>query len=195
MGIEITVNIHVPAIGFYLKEYIMSAKRKGMFFVFGGVLLALALLWVAPAYVIKWGIESYGSEALGTRVEVDSVTFSWLDTELAIAGLQVANPDAQSQNLVTVDHLATEFDLGQLLGKKVYLETLLVDGVAIDTTGFNSDDSSTNNELKSKSLPLLDMDLVDTDQLVAKEKAIYRQRVKAYQQDLKAKQDRLQKGY
>jgi len=41
MDIEIAVNIHVPVIGFYFKEYIMSAKRKGMFFVLGGMLLVL----------------------------------------------------------------------------------------------------------------------------------------------------------
>ena len=172
----------------------MSVKRKGIFFALGGILLVLALLWVAPAHVIKWGIESYGSEALGARVEVDSVKFSWLDTELIIAGLQVANPDEPSQNLLTVDHLATAFDLGQLLDKKVYLDALLIDGVALDTTRLNSGELPADDETKKNTLPMLDMALVDTDQLIAKEKVIYGQRVKAYQQHIKDKQARVQKN-
>ena len=175
-------------------DYKGKATSKGIGF--GSFLLVvlfllLAVLWFIPAPAIKWGIETYGSEHVGAKVDVENVSFSWLSAGLAIEGLQVTDPNAPMENMLVIDRMATALDVSQLLNKKLYLEELLIEGVGVGEaraeSGALSKQASTQAE-ESSSLSLASLGLPSTDELVAKEKAIYENKINAYKEKIDTKQ-------
>ena len=175
-------------------DYKGRATSKG--FGFGSFLLVvlcvlLVVLWFIPAPAIKWGIETYGSEHVGAKVDVEDVSFSWLSAGLAIEGLQVTDPDSPMENMLVIDRIATELDVAQLLHKKLYFDELAIEGIGVGearaASGALSKQASTPTE-QSSGFSLGDLGLPSTDELVAQEKAIYENKINAYKDKLAAKQ-------
>ncbi|MCG8536069.1 MAG: hypothetical protein MI808_13350, partial [Pseudomonadales bacterium] len=96
------------------------------------LVVVLVALWLLPPRIIHWAIEDYGSQAVGAKVDVGSVEFSWLASQLQIHDLAVTNASQPMTNAVQFDRIATQFDLMRLFDSKVYLDLVLVEGIALD---------------------------------------------------------------
>lgn len=170
----------------------MKLIKRLFLFLFVLLLLLVVALWVLPAPLIKWAIENLGSEAVGAKVDVDGVAFSWFPTSLTITGLAVTNPSQPMTNAVEFQSIATEVDVMELINGKVYLEQVLVDGIALDTprqvSGALPDRPVAPADDSKFALP--DLGLPDTSDLVAKEKALYQQRIDAFNKELDQRQQR-----
>lgn len=165
----------------------------GSFVIRSSVLIILVLgilLWFVPAPAMKWGIETYGSEYVGAKVDVDDVDFSWLSLALAIKGLQVTNPDSPLENWLVVDRMATSVDVGQLLNKKLYFEEFAVEGVALGEARSQSGalgPRSQKESVEDGGFSLASFGLPNPEDLVEQEKALYEKKIKAYQTKLAEK--------
>ncbi|MAR90011.1 MAG: hypothetical protein CML06_03900 [Pseudomonadales bacterium] len=158
------------------------------------LVVLLLCLWLLPGPIIKWAIQSYGSDAVGARVELDSVGFSWFPGRVELRRLAVTNPQAPMTNAVVVENLATEVDLWSALGGKVYLNEVLVEGLAFATprerSGALPGREPTAAEDTGFILP--DLGLPDPATLVEQEKALYKARADAFQELLAQRQQRWQ---
>lgn len=168
-------------------------KRLFTFLLVLVLVLAFAF-WFLPAPLIKWAIEHFGSDAVGAKVEVDSVSFSWFPAQLELQGLVVTNPQKPMNNAVEFQRIATELDVMQAIDGKVYLEQVLVDGIALDTPRSESG-ALPGREQQSgddSGFALPDLGLPDPQALIDQEKAIYQRKVDAFNTELAARQARWQ---
>ena len=96
-------------------------------------LVLLLLLFFAAEFgvgmVTEWSLETYGSEAIGAKVDVAACEASLLNTRMTLKGIEVANPDAPLTNLVEADLLALEFDTSAALRKKAVAEHGKLEGL------------------------------------------------------------------
>ncbi|MBA54086.1 MAG: hypothetical protein CMK89_06475 [Pseudomonadales bacterium] len=170
----------------------MKLIKRLFLFLFIILLLLAVALWVLPAPLIKWAIENPGSDAVGAKVDVDDVAFSWFPASLTLTGLAVTNPSQPMTNAVEFQSIATEVDVMELINGKVYLEQVLVDGIALDTprevSGALPDRPVAPAGDDKFALP--DLGLPDTSDLVAREKALYQERIDAFNQELTQRQQR-----
>ncbi len=175
-------------------DYKSRAASRG--FGFGSFLLVvlvllLTVLWFIPAPAIKWGIETYGSEHVGAKVEVEDVSFSWLSAGLAVEGLQVTDPSAPMENMLVIDRIATALDVARLLDKKLYFDELAIEGVGVGEARVKSGALSEHAAIpadESSGFSLASLGLPSSDELVAQEKAIYEDKINAYKDNLASKQ-------
>ena len=158
------------------------------------LVVVLVALWLLPPRIIHWAIEDYGSQAVGAKVDVGSVEFSWLASQLQIHDLAVTNASQPMTNAVQFDRIATQFDLMRLFDSKVYLDLVLVEGIALDgareTSGALPGVTPTEQEESGFALP--DLGLPDPSQLIEKEKAIYLAKVEEFNDQLNQREQRWQ---
>ncbi|MEE2732420.1 MAG: TIGR03545 family protein [Pseudomonadota bacterium] len=170
----------------------MKLIKRFFLFLLVLILLVVGALWWLPAPLIKWAIEHPGSTAVGAKVDVAAVDFSWFPTSLTLQGLAVTNPRQPMSNAVEFQTIATAVDVLELLSGKVYLEQVLVEGIALDTprtvSGALPGREASMDEDPGFTLP--DLGLPDTADLVAREKALYQQRIDAFNQELDQRQQR-----
>ncbi len=170
----------------------MKLIKRLFLFLFLLILVIAGALWMLPAPLIKWAIENPGSQAVGAKVEVGDVDFSWFPTGLTLSQLAVTNPSQPMTNAVEFQTIATEVDVMELINGKVYLEQVLVDGIALDTprqeSGALPGRAPTTEAESGVSLP--DLGLPDTSDLVEREKAIYQERIDAFNQEIEQRQQR-----
>ncbi|MEX0738247.1 MAG: hypothetical protein WD071_02790 [Pseudohongiella sp.] len=89
---------------------------------FIGLLIVALLIGAGMFYVVsnldsivKRGIESAGTDALGTNVRVDSVAIDLSGGSATLSGFSIANPEGFSnQDMVRFDELTVAIDLGSL---------------------------------------------------------------------------------
>ena len=138
------------------------------------LVVVLVALWLLPPRIIHWAIEDYGSKAVGAKVDVGSVEFSWLASQLQIRDLAVTNASQPMTNAVQFDRIATQFDLMRLFDSKVYLDLVLVEGIALDGARETSGalPGVTPSEEDESGFALPDLGLPDPSQLIEKEKAL-----------------------
>jgi len=176
----------------------MLAKAKGFgLFLLVAIVLLAAILWFLPAPAIKWGIETYGSEHVGAKVEVGDVSFSWLSLTLAIKELQVTNPDMPMENWLVVDHMETSVDMGPLFNGKLTINELAVEGVVLGAARTSSGALGPRPApaaAEEEGISLASLGLPNPDELVAGEKAIYENKINAYKAELTLKQQAIEKA-
>ena len=174
----------------------MKFMKRFLTFIFILLLVTVVALWWLPAPLIKWAIENPGSQAAGAQIDVGGVDFSWFPTAITITDLAVTNPRQPMTNAVEITHLSTEVDAMELLGGKVYLEQVLVEGIALDqpraVSGALPGRPAAPDDEAQFALP--DLGLPDTSALVEKEKAIYQQRIDAFNEELKQREQRWQQS-
>ncbi len=163
-----------------------------------GALLAiiiLALLFL-PAPIIKWAIETHGSQHLQARVDVGDVDFSWLDRRLTIYELAATNPHKPLRNLVELDKVSAQLDVMPLLNQQVFLDEVLIHGIVVDGERANSGAiaglTPVADQPQDGGLSLPGMALPDVDALVQQEKALYQQKVDDYEAKLQQQKQQWQ---
>lgn len=154
------------------------------------LLLVAIALWILPPRLIHWGIEHYGSQGVGAKVDVGDVNFSWLDSKLEILDLAVTNPSQPMENALQLDRVTTQFDLMRLFDSKVYLDLVLVEGITLDaarqSSGALPGVAAVEQEESEFSMP--NLGLPDTSEMVAKEKALYQSKIDGFNKELEQRQ-------
>lgn len=91
------------------------------------VLGTLFLVWSNLDGLVKGAIQSFGSEATGTRVTVSDVSIS-LDTgEARISGLNVSNPDGFSDpNIFELGMISTKIDTTTLNQNPIVIDEIVI---------------------------------------------------------------------
>jgi uncharacterized protein (TIGR03545 family) len=96
--------------------------------------LGVVLAWTLFVdRLIRLGIESGGTAAVGARVDLRSARLRLFHASLVLRGLAVTNPRAPMTNLFEVDELNLDIHLRALLEKKFVAETMAVRGLRFGT--------------------------------------------------------------
>jgi uncharacterized protein (TIGR03545 family) len=99
-----------------------------------GVFVAIVLLlWLGTNPLIKWSIESAGTQAVGAKVELDSVDLDLNPVTLNLNRLQVTNPDAPMRNMMEAGRIQMSLDGYALLRRQFIAENMAVEGLRFDT--------------------------------------------------------------
>jgi len=98
--------------------------------IFVVLVAAIGLLWLLVVDdLVKAKIEEEGTAAVGAKVELEAADLTLFPTGLTLTRLQVTNPDEPMTNSVEIARLTMNLDGLQLLGRKVIIDEMLVDGV------------------------------------------------------------------
>jgi len=185
------------------------------------VILALFVLgWMfAAGPIIKYSIETFGSQAAGAKVDVGEVKLTFSPLGVEILNVQVANSDAPMENLLEFDQAIADLELMPLLLGKGIINNLSLTGVEFSTTrstsgalasdsGVEQEDSVKKNSsengdagkgseekgLVDKGLDSMQQSLPTADELLAREPLLTEQRGKAFQQQFKTSQQGINKS-
>jgi len=101
------------------------------FIVVAALLVAFWLLAAGP--LIKMGIEKFGSDAVGAKVDVAEVSLGFNPLSLTISGVQVADKDAPMENVVSFEKAVANLEPFPLFLGKAIVPELTLEGVAMGT--------------------------------------------------------------
>ena len=79
--------------------------------------------------LIKSNVETKGSEAAKTQIEIGSVTTSLLDQKAEIKNIAVANPDNNMENAIEIGLVTFNFDGSQALLRKAVIDEIIINNV------------------------------------------------------------------
>ena len=82
---------------------------------------------------VRRGIEVVATDLVGAKVDLAAADVRLGDGSVVLRGLQVTNPDAPMTNLFQVDEIIADINLGPLLQKKIFIDTVAVRGLRFDT--------------------------------------------------------------
>ncbi len=103
-------------------------------FVFIGLSLFLTIFWlIFMDGIVKRIIESYGTRAVGAKVEVADADLKLFPLGLVLKGLAVTNPDKPMENIVEISRAALLLEPLQLLRRKVIVEEMTLAGIRLNT--------------------------------------------------------------
>ena len=101
---------------------------------FVAVVGLLAAFWLfAAGPLIKMGIEKFGSDAVGAKVDVADVSLGFSPLSLTITGVQVADKDAPMENVVSFEKAVANLEPFPLFLGKAIVPDLTLEGVAMGT--------------------------------------------------------------
>ena len=181
------------------------------------VILALLVLgWMfAAGPIIKYSIETFGSQAAGAKVEVGEVKLNFSPLAVEILNVQVANSDAPMENLVEFGQAVADLELMPLLLGKGIINNLSLTGLEFATTrsisGALDEESAAQQAegtdekasvkkddeekgLVDSGLDSMQQSLPTADELLAREPLLTEQRGKAFQQQFKQSQQAINKS-
>ncbi len=93
---------------------------------------AVVLVHLAGGRALKYGIETVGGNTLKVKVTVADVSLSILGGQLKLKGLVIANPPGyEYANLLELESGQIDMNMKSLLGKKVIIRRLNLDGISL----------------------------------------------------------------
>ncbi len=93
-------------------------------------LVALLTLGLAP--LVRWALVTYGSRALGARIEIESLDLSLARVHAELSGVQVANPRSPAENLFRASDVQLDLDREALLQHRLVVRQGRVRGLRLD---------------------------------------------------------------
>jgi uncharacterized protein (TIGR03545 family) len=114
-----------------MKQWIRWSGLAGFF----AISALLALGWIfAAGPIIKYSIETFGSQAAHAKVEVDSISLTFDPFGIEMQGLQIANADKPMENLLQFDRAIADIELLPLLLGKGIVNEVALTGLAFSTS-------------------------------------------------------------
>ncbi len=99
-----------------------------------GAFVAIAALWVLCIdWILENSIEFAGTQAVGAKVELDSVDFAIAEGVITLNRLQVTNPDKPMQNLFESSRIHLSVDTFALLRRQFISEKAEIEGLELYT--------------------------------------------------------------
>jgi uncharacterized protein (TIGR03545 family) len=173
-----------------MKQWIRWSGLAGFFAI--SALLALGWMFAAGP-IIKYSIETFGSQAANAKVEVDSIGLTFDPFGIEIQGLQVANADKPMENLLQFDRAVADIELLPLLLGKGIVNEVALTGLAFSTPRKSSgalsrslsEDESLSEEEKeaaseSSVTSMAQKALPTAEELLSREPLLTEQRGKAF---------------
>ena len=103
-------------------------------FVFIGLSLILTIFWlIFVDGIVKRTIQSYGTNAVGAKVELADADLKLFPLGLTLEGLAVTNPDRPMENIVEISRTALLLDPLYLLRRKVIVDEMSLTGIRLNT--------------------------------------------------------------
>ena len=97
--------------------------------VIGGIIV----LFLALNSIVAEGVRTFGTQATGTKVELQSVNISPFSGSVELKGLYVANPqDCQNKNAFVLGHFYVDMKLMSLFTDKIVINNVIIEDVAVD---------------------------------------------------------------
>ena len=163
------------------------------------VLTAILVLgWLfAAGPLIKFSIETFGSQAAKAKVDVEEVTLTFDPFGIEIQGVQVANAEKPMENLLQFDRAVADIELLPLLLGKGIVNEVALTGMAFSTPRSSSgaleegsseppsEESNSKDAGNEKTKPdekedTSSQQLPSADELLAREPLLTEQRGKAF---------------
>lgn len=91
-----------------------------------------ALLGFGLAPLLRWSIVTYGSKALGARIDIETLNLSLARVDLELGGIQVANPAAPAKNLLRATRVQLDLDRDALLQRRLVVRDGRISGLRLD---------------------------------------------------------------
>jgi uncharacterized protein (TIGR03545 family) len=113
-----------------MKQWIRWSGLVG--FIAISALLVLGWLFAAGP-IIKYSIETFGSQAANAKVEVENISLTFDPFGIEIEGLQVANAEKPMENLLQFDRAVADIELLPLLLGKGIVNEVALTGLAFST--------------------------------------------------------------
>jgi len=139
-------NLKIPRLRMaHLSPRAAGVLKKLRYLAYVFAVLAL-LAWLALPPLLRWAVETKGSEALGRKMEVAAVTFNPFRLGVRLDGLRVAEADG-SQDWISAGAVTVNFSLLSLWHRALVLDALRIDlprirVVRLDARHFNFSDLS-----------------------------------------------------
>ncbi|MDY6842897.1 MAG: TIGR03545 family protein, partial [Thermodesulfobacteriota bacterium] len=93
-----------------------------------------SFLWfVLVDVVVEHGIERYGMDIVGAKVELDSADVTFFPLGIVLKRLQVTNPESPMTNVVDIARIKFSLDGLNLFRRKVTIDAMSLDEVKINT--------------------------------------------------------------
>jgi uncharacterized protein (TIGR03545 family) len=177
-----------------MKQWIRWSGLAGFF----AISALLALVWIfAAGPVIKYSIETFGSQAANAKVEVDSISLTFAPFGIEMQGLQVANADKPMENLLQFDRAVADIELLPLLLGKGIVNEVALTGLTFSTPRQSSgalsisvmeDESLSETEKKAAEAnsmtSVAQKALPTAEELLSREPLLTQQRGKAFNSSL-----------
>ncbi len=176
--------------------------------VFGG-LVALIMVFMLFVFdpLAKIVLEKSLSYTLQSEVNIDDFSSSLDDLKVQVSGVQIADKDRLTHNLVQIGSVGFDLAFVALVEKKVMIEDLKVDALAFGvlrqtpaepyrtaaTVSENGTDSKVKTEAKAGSV-VTPFALPDVDDILAKESLKSIEEAQALRKDIKAAQEKWAKA-
>lgn len=91
-----------------------------------------AFLGFGLAPLLRWSIVTYGSKALGARIDIETLGLSLARADLELGGVQVANPASPAKNLFRATRVQLDLDRDALLQKRLVVRDGRISGLRLD---------------------------------------------------------------
>jgi uncharacterized protein (TIGR03545 family) len=92
----------------------------------------VAFLTFGLAPLVRWAAITYGSRALGARIEINSLELSLARVNAKLSGVQVANPNSPTKNLFRAAHVQLDLDRDALLQHRLVVREGRISGLRLD---------------------------------------------------------------
>jgi uncharacterized protein (TIGR03545 family) len=184
-----------------MKQWIRWSGLLG----FIAVVALLVLGWMfAAGPLIKYSIETFGSQAAKAKVEVEDVSLSFSPFGIEVTGVQVANADKPMENVLQFDRAIADLELLPLLLGKGIVNEVVLSGVEFSTPrqssgalvdeaqGDENSDSNTEND-STTTTEKISQSLPSADEILAREPLLTEQRGRKFQSsftEIKADSDK-----
>jgi uncharacterized protein (TIGR03545 family) len=112
----------------------------------------VACFWLfAAGPLTKLAIESFGSDALGAKVDVADVAFGFNPMTITVSGVQLTDKDKPMENMVSFDRAVANIEPFPLLLGKAIIPQLSLEGIATGTPRNVSGAIIKQNKVEKKS--------------------------------------------
>ena len=94
------------------------------------LVILIGSLYLFGGHLVKIGVETAATKALGVRVDIADVDISILGGSVEIEGLIIENPDGyEHKNLLELGRARVAANIGSMLGDTVQIKELKLDGI------------------------------------------------------------------
>jgi uncharacterized protein (TIGR03545 family) len=108
-------------------------RPRGLVLFAGTVVVLVGCGWLLADTLVRRAVEAAGTALVGARVELEAADVGLFPPRLGLTGLAVTNPDAPLTNAVEVADARLRLDGGALLGGRLVVDAMGVEGVRFDT--------------------------------------------------------------
>jgi len=98
-----------------------------------GMIIVFGFWYLFIDGIAKRAMEKHATQALGAKVEMESVDLTLFPAGLHVLHLQVTNPDDPMKNAVEIAGINLSLEAAQLLRRKIIVKEMVLDGIQLNT--------------------------------------------------------------